>query len=529
MKKEHVLLVIIVILGFALRVWQLGNIPSILNRDEAALAYNALLLQHTGKDEWGRSWPVVLQSFGDDKLIGYPLMLIPFFALFGYQDWVVKLPSVFAGTFLVLLTYVFIRRVLMFEKKFALVGALFIAIEPVFFFYSRIAFEANVALFFTVAGLFFLFSDPMRVFGFRLSRFSCDVLAILSFFLAIFIYNTPLILLPFIAASLLFLREIKKWKKWLPVILGIIVVFGIGMFTLLSVSKQKSGITIFTDESTWKQSVDYRDQFHGITQKLLGNKAIFFGQIILQHYAVSFSPYFLVIVGGWHPWHKLPGFGHFGWTVYMLGWLGILLAVLSVLQTVRKKQKINTITTTLLFLLVCSLVPSVITVDSPHATRSLLFLFFWVLFAVIGLQQISEVRQLKKIQKYLLPALVFLAAFESIFYFDAYFKKYGQESWQILKGGYGPMIQSTERDAGSYKAAVIDDGGFQYILTAWYLQMSPSEFFSTINRHLPDKIGLTYGYKVGRYRFVKSMNDRVGEEKIVVHWSDETNMWQVEK
>ncbi|KKU82941.1 MAG: hypothetical protein UY10_C0019G0001, partial [Microgenomates group bacterium GW2011_GWA2_47_8] len=74
MKTTFFLLVCFLVLAIP-RIWQLGILPLALNRDEAALAYNAVLLAETGKDEWGRSWPLALQSFGDFKLIGYPAVL----------------------------------------------------------------------------------------------------------------------------------------------------------------------------------------------------------------------------------------------------------------------------------------------------------------------------------------------------------------------------------------------------------------------------------------------------------------------
>src|SRR5690606_22228506 len=110
------------------------------------------LLRETGQDEWGRSWPVGLESFGDYKLIGYPLLLIPFLGLFGEADWVIRLPSILAGTALVPLAYVFVKQ-LGFKKQAALMMALLIAVSPVSIFYSRMAYEANVALTLLVAAL----------------------------------------------------------------------------------------------------------------------------------------------------------------------------------------------------------------------------------------------------------------------------------------------------------------------------------------------------------------------------------------
>jgi 4-amino-4-deoxy-L-arabinose transferase-like glycosyltransferase len=108
-------LVIVFVLAIIIRFTQLTQIPSTLNRDEAALAYNAYLLMKTGRDEWNRSWPVSLESFGDYKLPGYPFLLLGSFRLFGVNDFAVRFPSAVAGVLLVGVAYLFCRTVLSFK------------------------------------------------------------------------------------------------------------------------------------------------------------------------------------------------------------------------------------------------------------------------------------------------------------------------------------------------------------------------------------------------------------------------------
>ncbi|MEK9171508.1 MAG: 4-amino-4-deoxy-L-arabinose transferase, partial [Patescibacteria group bacterium] len=50
-----------------LRFYKLGQIPSSLDWDEVSLAYNAQSILQTGKDEFGHSWPLSIQSFSDYK------------------------------------------------------------------------------------------------------------------------------------------------------------------------------------------------------------------------------------------------------------------------------------------------------------------------------------------------------------------------------------------------------------------------------------------------------------------------------
>ncbi len=92
---------LLLLVGLVLRFYKLGEIPSILNRDEAALAYNAYLLSEVGHDEWQRSWPYALESFGDYKLPGYVLAVVAVFRVLPLTDLAVRLPSAVAGVVMI--------------------------------------------------------------------------------------------------------------------------------------------------------------------------------------------------------------------------------------------------------------------------------------------------------------------------------------------------------------------------------------------------------------------------------------------
>ena len=67
-KKVRFLLALIFFLGFLVRIWQIDKTPPGLNRDEASIGYTAYSLLKTGKDEYGKTWPLSFKSFGDWKL-----------------------------------------------------------------------------------------------------------------------------------------------------------------------------------------------------------------------------------------------------------------------------------------------------------------------------------------------------------------------------------------------------------------------------------------------------------------------------
>jgi len=520
MKKKYfptVIILFLVFFGFILRIWNVGHVPAALNRDEAALAYNALLLKETGKDEWGRTWPVALESFGDYKLLGYPVLLIGSFTFFGLNDLSVRLPSVLAGTLLIIVSYIFAKKVVRFQTRYALFLSFLVALQPVFFFYSRSAFEANVALLFFVSGMLLLFAKT------RINHFVQMTLASLFFLLAVFTYNTPLLLLPFLLPMILFWCSLKNVKGWFLPIIEVCGVILVGFVSLFSLSKQKSGITIFSNEQIHLQADQYHTAFSGVMQHILGNKIFFFGRLIIERYIQAFSPNFLVFHGGSHPWHQLPGFAHLSLFVYVLGAIGIVITSIHIFQ--KRKEEIL-----LLFLLFIAPLPASVTVDAPHATRSLLFFFLWLFFAVRALEFISQYSE-KKWKKTAVPHIFFIIVvlFSAARYFYSYFSFYPEHSYELFKGGYSKVLEDVHPKSQTRHVAVLDDGGYQYILTAWYTKMLPKMFFQTIERHNPDKIGFSYGYKIGNYRFIKAPTDKNDQEKILVFWNDATHAWQIDE
>src|SRR5260221_10639040 len=92
-------LLLIIFIAACLRFWQLGQVPTGPNWDEAALGYNAYSVLKTGKDEYGTFLPLSLRSYDDYKPPLYMYLTVPSVAMFGLNLWSTRLPSVIAGLF----------------------------------------------------------------------------------------------------------------------------------------------------------------------------------------------------------------------------------------------------------------------------------------------------------------------------------------------------------------------------------------------------------------------------------------------
>ncbi|MFZ1721810.1 MAG: hypothetical protein WAU07_04880 [Microgenomates group bacterium] len=536
-------LLVFIVIGSVLRLTNLNGVPSILNRDEAALGYNAYLLSKTGMDEWSKPWPVVLESFGDFKLPGYPLFLVGLFSFLPLEDWVVRLPSALAGILLIPLGFYFARKLDMSVQLSLIVSAL-IATAPVFLFYSRIAFEANVALALFVPAIALLFSKK--------TTFKSDTLSAFLLLASIFTYNAPLLMLPFIVFAIVQHRGWNNLSAWMPASALLLAVFMITMTILMPITAQKQGITIFEDETAWSEWNTYRENIPVILQTTLGSRPAYWTIRIAKNFISGFSLQFLVEKGGSHPWHTLPGWGHIFLAQYILCMIGIVSALIMSMregiiflysknlvssknimripfQVIPQKiwQKHRSSYIIALYLLAVSLIPASITVDAPHATRSLFFFFLTSIFAVIGLHILLSWTQTlfsKKHSKaitFLLVLLFFSSiVVSSIQYNTYYFKVYSNTMPQSLQSGYNHLIRFISTEHPNDQVAVVDQEGYHYILTAWYSKMDSAVFFDTVVKQNPNQIGFRYGERVGNYHFIAKSSDRVENETILLEWSD---------
>jgi len=146
--------------------------PPHLTPDEAALGYNAYSILKTGRDEYGELFPVIFKSFGDFKPGLYVYATVPFVAVFGLNEWAVRLPSALAGIIAVWLIYKIILLLFAEQKSqlpttnyhlLASVSAAMLAVSPWHIHFSRGAWEVNLALTLTLTGIYFFLKSRLNI------------------------------------------------------------------------------------------------------------------------------------------------------------------------------------------------------------------------------------------------------------------------------------------------------------------------------------------------------------------------------
>lgn len=319
-------------LAFLLRIWSLPSYPAGFNADEASFGYDAYSLLKTGKDQWGQTLPLALQSFGDFKLPLYSYLTIPSVAVFGLSEFSVRLPNVILGTLSVLVTYLMVG--LMFKKyTIQLFSAFLLAVSPWHISLSRGAFEANLTTFLLPFGVWAFLK------GLTVHRWLWGAGVI--FGINLFSYHSARLVTPLLVTILIFMNRWEIVGRNTPVHITIsrykwpILIFL--AFLLLAVYSVFSGagtrgadIAVFNPTDNWIAVSDRRYEavlqgFPDGLSRLFSNKPIYTVNQFFTNYLAYFSPQFLFTQGvGEATYGLIPGQG----MLYLAELPFIILAIL---------------------------------------------------------------------------------------------------------------------------------------------------------------------------------------------------------
>lgn len=433
-----------------MRFGGLANLPEVLNRDEAAIGYNAYSLLKTGKDEHGETYPLAFKSIGDYKMPGYIYATMLPVKLLGLNEWSIRFWSAFGGVLAVWALYGIGKKLT--NERVGIIAAFLMALNPWAVFYSRVGFEANLALALFLLGLTW--------------RWWWWLPAMLT-------YSSSLIFMPLFA--LVNLRPNKK-------LLLFLVAGGLIFVSIFRVSVQKQAITVWSDPSTLDYYAKTRTAVMAespLLARTWWNRYVFFARRIGINYLNTFSPKFLLTEGGGHPWHQIPGQGYFYlWEIIFAaagGWW------------LWKKGKPKTRLLLFSWLLLAPL-PSAITIDAPHATRSLHLLPVILLLAAYGFSAWLK-------QK---PARFMIGVVLAVYFLQVglasyrYLVDYPVFATKVLPGELKDKVLSGETELTG-----LQDSAYLYALI--YSGFDPVVFQKEALWTPPDPAGLSNAYQFGEF------------------------------
>jgi len=485
--NKNYILVIIVLFAAGLRFVKIAQIPPSLNWDEVSHGYNAYSILKSGRDEWDKSFPIIFKAYGDYKLPVYIYITVISEFLFGLNAFAVRLPSVLAGIGTVIFTYLFVKELFVYRgntltntqndaERVALLSSLLAVVEPWSLFLSRGAFEANIALFFIVAGVYFFFRS------FRSSNFL--LLTSFLFGLSVWTYNSARIFVPLLIVTLvlLFKKELlgvfKENRQLTSYILLLTSLFFLTMFYQLlnPIGQARYGRVAIIDDGAIAQIIEARQNssFGPLLTRLIYNRPTYFTQRFIENWGSHFTCSFLFFRGGSHYQFSVPGHG----LLYLVNLPFFFSGLLILLKRVLKRDKASFF---LLSWLILAPVPSSLTREAPHVLRSIVVLPIPMVLSAVGLVAVvnwlNKIRIFKNKYKILyLIYFVFLAGFVENYlniYFNGY-KRIFSWSWQY---GYRQVVDYIKLDYDKYdKIIVTKKYGEPHEFLLFFLSWDPGEY-----------------------------------------------------
>jgi 4-amino-4-deoxy-L-arabinose transferase-like glycosyltransferase len=410
-------LILILTVGFYLRIYKLNSSPAGFFCDEASVGYNSYTILTKGVDEYGERFPLFFRAFGEYKNPIQIYSTIPLIKFFGLNEFSIRLTSVIYGTLSILGIYLLVRELFKRQKNnnlIALLSAFLLTISPWHIHLSRVALEGlNPFLFFTTIGLFLFLKSQMK------PRFLPFVA--IAFIFALYSYFPARIFIPLfgLGVSFFHLKFFIKNKKVTILSFCILIILLLPlMFHMFS----KQGFARWDQVNIFSQP----PQNQTITAH------------ILQNYLGHFSSDFLFLKGD----IDMPGRFITRHSVRGLGELYLFqlpLIFLGFIYLIKWKQK----KPLLIILLWLILYPtgSMFTIDqSVQATRSIVGVIPFQILSAAGLVfTLQFVIKLNKILILPLALIIITLTTFSLFNFvDSYYTKYPLYSSDFWGWQYGP-------------------------------------------------------------------------------------------
>ncbi len=454
--------------ALCLRLFNLGQLPAIMHRDELAIAYNAFSIIETGKDEWGTPWPLVFKSFGDYKL---PVMVYSTalgIKLFGLNQFGARFMAALLSSLAVPLAYFFVKELFR-SRRLALMVSLLLAFSFWHLHNSRNIYEPVVSLTFTIPSYWALFKAA------KAGRYLW--VSLFFFWFSIWIYNTALII--FVPLFLSWL--VYSWKNfssrlkkvWLLGFLAMLVIVLSYVYLTMGITSGKSQTTIFFSQQLVDENKARLHRFwiSGVPLYPIlvnGERTMQIVYHFYQSYVMAFSPVYLFFSGGNNSWHNLTriDLGDINPVLLPLALMGLVFLI----KEIKKPASVF-----LLLLLVLAPLPSALTVDSPNTNRLIDLHFIVEIMAAVGF-----VLAMQQIKSRLRPAMMTLTAFAYLVltaqFLSRYFLIYNKSLHPDWHEGFDQLMKRVDLEKGNYDQVIVDTQvPAAYIYYAFYAQYPPEK------------------------------------------------------
>lgn len=468
--QGKLILLLILILAAFLRFYQLGTNPPSVDWDEAASGYNAYSILKTGHDEYGYFMPLFFRSFDDYKPPLYTYLVVPAVALLGLNDFAVRFPSAVLGFFAVLMTYLLVKELFK-NKNIALISALFLAISPWHLQFSRVAFETNSAIFWSVLGTWAFLKGVSAKKKMLMLYMSISAVA---FGADIFMYHNARVFVPMFGFVLIILFGKTLYENLKYLIIPALITIGfvaVLIPIIFSVSGQMrfKGTTIFAIDAPRAKAADLvslDEKYNlGFIGQIFHNRRFVYVPVIIENYLSHFRPEYLLLTADMDR-HHAPLVG--------LIYLWDLPFILAGMYFLAKNKYPRSTKIMIFWWFLIAPVAASVTWGVPHSLRTEIYLPTFQIFSTLGIYNIYRLAKRKKL---FLSLAVTLLVINFTFYLIQYYlvmPRVFSKSWLY---GRKEAVQITEMLKNNYERVIVSNNLEQpYMYWLYYSKYDPSTY-----------------------------------------------------
>ncbi len=491
-KKRVVVVLSIIFFSLFLRTFNLDKIPSGFYNDETLVGYEAYSILKTGKDQFGRSFPISFKAFGDYRPGLYIYSIVPSIAIFGLNEFAVRFPSAVFNISLVLITY-FLAHELLKNRRIALLAALWLSIVPFSLLYGRIAHDTNLATLLMSLGILLYLKARKNKY------LLIPAAGVLS--LSVYVYYTTRVIIPLFI--LYFLYQDFKWifkniKISLSALLtALVIVIPIILSLVYSPEtffSRSNHVNLWGDKG-WISNIlqgHLEDTYTFISSvpRIYHNKIIDGFFLVSKSFLNHFNIDFLVFYGDPDNLYKVPSFG----IIYILD----LILIITGLALLNKYKSARSI---LIFWLIAGLIPDTLTRLSPASARIHFILPALGIILALAVNHVYKYlyKNVRTTPVYLFLSIWYLFTFS--FYLHQYYNhlpvRYARE-WHY---GLKELVNEIEIRQNNYDKIWVSRTLWGWINFAFYLQYPPQEIQKEIVLTDIDQYGLGWVYSFNKYYF----------------------------
>lgn len=494
---------IIFLLAVFLRFYHISINPPALTWDEASWGYNAYTLSQTGRDEFGKFLPMsYLESFGDFKPPLYAYASVIPVKLLGLNEFSTRFASAFFGSLTVLTVYFLVLELFELSKRkrvLALGTSLLLAVSPWHILLSRAAFEANVATFFIVLGVFlFLFSTKNS------KNLKFVFVSFLSFGLATNTFNTSRVFLPMFVLFLLIVKRRILLKHWRLSVISLIpaIIISIPLLLFLATPQAKlryQEVNIFSDIQVIERvNREIANDGNSPFSKIIHNRRLTYTVEYIRHYLDNLDPAFLFIRGDGNPKFSTQDVGQmYIWELPFL--------IVGCMLLFRKREGNWIIIPAWIIL---GIIPAATARETPHALRIETTIPAFQILVIYGLvctffYMREKVK--RKLYVHLAVTSFLIVAFLTFTYFlHTYLVHYPVVYAQEWQYGYKEAVSYAESVKSKYKHIYMtQDLGRPYIYVLFYGHYPPDALKNAdVTR---EALGFVHVNTLGNYSFLNEL------------------------